>query len=91
MNDVFEKARKMKVARVWEEADKIKCLDLKDATGEQLPSPPGAHIDLHLHDGAVCRYSICNGRTKRGQSRSRSRGSRGPGRVAGGASTEDRR
>lgn len=44
---------------VWE-APGVLSLDLVAADGRTLPSfDPGAHIDLHLPDGAIRQYSLC--------------------------------
>lgn len=43
------------------EADGIVTLDLRPLEGTELPAfAPGAHIDLHLANGMVRSYSLCN-------------------------------
>ncbi len=43
------------------EADDIISLELARADGNLLPPfEPGAHIDLHLPDGLIRQYSLCN-------------------------------
>ncbi|MGE7991729.1 PDR/VanB family oxidoreductase [Pseudomonas sp. NPDC089554] len=43
------------------EAKDVVVLELRSPTGELLPAfSPGAHIELHLPDGLVRQYSLCN-------------------------------
>ena len=43
------------------EADGICSLELQATPGEQLPAfTAGAHIDVHLPNGLVRQYSLCN-------------------------------
>jgi vanillate O-demethylase ferredoxin subunit len=43
------------------EADNIVSLELASANGSMLPAfDPGAHIDLHLPNGMIRQYSLCN-------------------------------
>lgn len=58
MNELIE----VRVSRKWTEADGICALDLVRADGGALPPfEAGAHIDVHLADGLVRQYSLCNG------------------------------
>jgi vanillate O-demethylase ferredoxin subunit len=52
---------KVRVARKVCEADDICSFELLPAEGEVLPAfEAGAHIDVHLRDGLVRQYSLCN-------------------------------
>src|ERR1700744_4665723 len=52
----------LKVHRVTQEAEGIRCFDLVSADGASLPAfGAGAHIDLHLGEGLIRQYSLCNG------------------------------
>jgi vanillate O-demethylase ferredoxin subunit len=47
------------VARAWEEARRIRAVELRAADGRELPAfTAGAHIDVHLPNGLVRQYSI---------------------------------
>ena len=49
------------VAAVAREAEDILSVELSQADGEPLPPfAAGAHIDIHLPDGAIRQYSLCN-------------------------------
>lgn len=64
--NAIERRRKVIVERVWDEADEVRCLNLKDLTGAEFPElSPGAHVDVHLQEGIVRQYSICNGPDQR--------------------------
>ena len=52
---------KVRVARKVSEADGICSFELLPVEGEVLPAfEAGAHIDVHLRDGLVRQYSLCN-------------------------------
>jgi vanillate monooxygenase ferredoxin subunit len=52
----------LKVHRVTQEAEGIRCFDLVSADGASLPAfGAGAHVDLHLGEGLIRQYSLCNG------------------------------
>jgi vanillate O-demethylase ferredoxin subunit len=52
----------VRVVRIAHEADDIKSFELGLADGACLPPfEPGAHIDVHVADGVVRQYSLCNG------------------------------
>lgn len=51
----------VRVSRKVTEATDIQSFELVDAAGAPLPSfSAGAHIDVHLPDGIVRQYSLCN-------------------------------
>lgn len=51
----------LRVDRVRAEAQDVICLELVCARGGHLPSySAGAHIDLHLPNGLIRQYSLCN-------------------------------
>ncbi|BCG05106.1 hypothetical protein PPGU19_096740 (plasmid) [Paraburkholderia sp. PGU19] len=56
------KARMMvRVAKTTVEADGVRAFELTDRKGRKLPPfAAGAHIDVHLGDGLVRQYSLCN-------------------------------
>lgn len=50
----------MRVHRMERVAPQVLLVELRDPDGKALPpSEPGAHIDVHLPDGAVRSYSLC--------------------------------
>ena len=50
------------VNKIVEEAIDIKSFELISADGKLLPSfIPGSHIDVHIADGIIRQYSLCNG------------------------------
>jgi vanillate O-demethylase ferredoxin subunit len=52
----------VQLKRVTHEASDIKAFELGYADGSCLPSfLPGSHIDVHVGDGLVRQYSLCNG------------------------------
>jgi vanillate O-demethylase ferredoxin subunit len=52
---------KVRVARKEREADDICSFELLPVEGDLLPAfDAGAHIDVHLRDGLVRQYSLCN-------------------------------
>jgi vanillate O-demethylase ferredoxin subunit len=52
---------KVRVARKVGEADGVTSFELVPTEGEVLPAfDAGAHIDVHLRDGLVRQYSLCN-------------------------------
>lgn len=52
---------KVRVARKVSEADGISSFELVAADGTTLPAfEAGAHIDVHLREGLVRQYSLCN-------------------------------
>jgi vanillate O-demethylase ferredoxin subunit len=52
----------LQVRRVTHEASDIKSFELANADGSCLPPfAPGSHIDVHVGDGIVRQYSLCNG------------------------------
>lgn len=58
MSDLIE----VRVRRKWKAAEGICALELVRADGGRLlPFEAGAHIDVHLPNGLVRQYSLCNG------------------------------
>jgi vanillate O-demethylase ferredoxin subunit len=56
------KTIQVQVKRVTHEASDIKSFELGHADGGRLPPcQPGSHIDVHVGDGIVRQYSLCNG------------------------------
>jgi vanillate O-demethylase ferredoxin subunit len=52
----------LKVVKVRDEAIDIRSFELTTPTGAPLPPfTPGSHIDLHLGEGLVRQFSLCNG------------------------------
>jgi vanillate O-demethylase ferredoxin subunit len=52
----------VQVKQVMHEASDIKSFELGFADGSCLPpAKPGSHIDVHVGDGIVRQYSLCNG------------------------------
>ncbi|CAL8480825.1 2Fe-2S iron-sulfur cluster-binding protein [Caballeronia sp. S22] len=57
---------KLMIRQVAYEAVGVRSYELVDPTGEDLPPvTPGSHIDLHLEDGTVRQYSLCNDPSER--------------------------
>lgn len=57
---------KVRVSRKVSEADGISSFELVPTVGTELPAfEAGAHIDVHLKDGLVRQYSLCNPPTER--------------------------
>ncbi|WP_167525403.1 PDR/VanB family oxidoreductase [Roseomonas genomospecies 6] len=53
-------ARSLRVHRLERVAPQVLSVELRDPDGKPLPpGEPGAHIDVHLPDGAVRSYSLC--------------------------------
>jgi ferredoxin-NADP reductase len=51
----------LRVAAVGREAEDIISIELSQADGEPLPPfAAGAHIDIHLPNGTIRQYSLCN-------------------------------
>ena len=51
----------VRVARKWREAEGIAGFELVPAGGGGLPPfSAGAHIDVHLAEGLIRQYSLCN-------------------------------
>jgi vanillate O-demethylase ferredoxin subunit len=51
----------LRVAGVTTETDEVCAIELVEPSGRSLPSfTAGAHVDLHLGDGLVRQYSLCN-------------------------------
>ncbi len=51
----------VRVARIWQEAGGIKGFELVGAEGKPLPPfTAGAHIGIHLPNGTIRHYSMCN-------------------------------
>jgi vanillate O-demethylase ferredoxin subunit len=47
------------VARAWEEAPRVRAIELRAANGHELPPfTAGAHVDVHLPNGLIRQYSI---------------------------------
>jgi vanillate O-demethylase ferredoxin subunit len=47
------------IARAWEEAPRIRAMELRAADGRDLPPfTAGAHVDVHLPNGLIRQYSI---------------------------------
>jgi ferredoxin-NADP reductase len=58
----------VRLTRVQEEAIDIKSFELASASGMPLPCfTAGAHIDVHVEDGLVRQYSLCNDPSERGR------------------------
>jgi vanillate O-demethylase ferredoxin subunit len=56
----------VRVSRKVSEADGISSFELVPTVGTELPAfEAGAHIDVHLKDGLVRQYSLCNPPTER--------------------------
>ena len=54
------KTRTLRVHRLERVAPQVMLVELRDPDGQVLPpAEPGAHIDIHLPDGAVRSYSLC--------------------------------
>lgn len=52
--------RWVRVARKWQEADRIFGFELRAPSGGTLPPfEPGAHIDVHVPGGRLRQYSLC--------------------------------
>jgi len=52
---------RVRVAAVKEEATEIASFELVPSDGDQLPTfTAGAHVDVHVGDGLVRQYSLCN-------------------------------
>lgn len=50
----------LRLHRVTWEAPRVLSLEFRDPDGQPLPPfEPGAHLDVHLPDGAVRQYSLC--------------------------------
>nr|WP_170307085.1 PDR/VanB family oxidoreductase [Azospirillum lipoferum] len=50
----------LRVHRLEQITPQVRLIELRDPDGGMLPpAEPGAHIDLHLPDGAVRSYSLC--------------------------------
>ncbi|MBY6261194.1 oxidoreductase [Azospirillum sp. 412522] len=50
----------MRVHRLEQVAPQVRLVELRDPDGGRLPpAEPGAHIDIHLPDGALRSYSLC--------------------------------
>lgn len=50
----------LRVHRLDRIAPQVRLVELRDPAGRGLPpAEPGAHIDLHLPDGAIRSYSLC--------------------------------
>jgi len=54
-------ALRVTVARKWQAADGIAGFELRPLKGLLPTFQPGAHIDVHLPNGAIRQYSIVNG------------------------------
>jgi vanillate O-demethylase ferredoxin subunit len=53
---------KVRVARITTETAETKVFELESANGAALPPfTAGAHIDVHIDEGLVRQYSLCNG------------------------------
>jgi vanillate O-demethylase ferredoxin subunit len=53
---------RVRVRSIRDEAVGIRSFELAPADDAALPDPePGAHVDVHLEDGVVRQYSLCNG------------------------------
>lgn len=51
----------LRVAHIAAETDQIRTVELVEPSGAALPAfTAGAHIDVHLPDGLVRQYSLCN-------------------------------
>lgn len=56
---------KVRVASMVREADEIRSFELVPVQGNTLPPfSAGAHIDVHIADGLVRQYSLCNAPTE---------------------------
>jgi vanillate O-demethylase ferredoxin subunit len=57
--------RDIVITAIDDEADGIRSFKLESADGAPLvASPAGAHVDIHLPDGLVRQYSLCNDPTE---------------------------
>lgn len=56
-----EKIMKVSVKQIHQTCLQVKLLELVPLAGESLPAfEAGAHIDLHLDNGLIRQYSLCN-------------------------------
>jgi vanillate O-demethylase ferredoxin subunit len=56
----------VRVARIIDETPETKVFELEDADGKPLPPfTAGSHIDVHIDEGLVRQYSLCNGPEER--------------------------
>jgi len=56
----------LRVAKVVDEAQNIRSVELVDPEGSVLPAfTAGAHVDVHLGGGLVRQYSLCNAPSER--------------------------
>lgn len=54
-------ALQLRVSRVTDETPDIRIVELVDPAGAELPPfTAGAHVDVHLSDGLIRQYSLCN-------------------------------
>lgn len=52
---------RLRIARVASETPDIRLVEFVDPSGADLPPfTAGAHVDLHLADGMIRQYSLCN-------------------------------
>ncbi|MBF8178804.1 MAG: PDR/VanB family oxidoreductase [Burkholderiaceae bacterium] len=52
----------VRVDKITQEACDIKSFELRSVSGEALPAfTPGSHIDVHMGEGLIRQYSLCNG------------------------------
>lgn len=57
---------KVRVNRIRPESAEIKSFELVSANKAPLPDfTPGSHIDVHIDDGLIRQYSLCNGPTEK--------------------------
>lgn len=63
-----QRTLEVQVARKWVEAEDICCLELIGHEERPLPAfDAGAHLDVHLPNGLVRQYSLCNNPGERGR------------------------
>lgn len=57
---------KVSVKHIYQPCSQVKVLELVPLAGEFLPAfQAGAHIDVHLKDGLIRQYSLCNNSLER--------------------------
>lgn len=62
MRQLESKTLLVNVNKIEDEAIDIKSFELVSADGKLFPSfIPGSHIDVHIADGIIRQYSLCNG------------------------------
>ncbi|MFT3755563.1 MAG: PDR/VanB family oxidoreductase [Pseudoxanthomonas sp.] len=58
---MIEHRLEVRISEVRDEADGIRSFELRRADGQALPAfAAGAHVDVHLPNGLIRQYSLCN-------------------------------